>query len=76
MNVDKNGSVTGTATSDVYSETFSLKGNVKNDGSLSVSFGASSSGATFIGKMSSKSASGTWENKSLDIKGTWNGVKN
>lgn len=76
--VSNNGTVTGTATSVPYSETYQLTGSVNASGVLAVAFGTSSAGGVFNGNMSTNgTASGTWTNNipTPPFTGTWNATK-
>jgi hypothetical protein len=75
MTVDGNGSISGTSTSKVFASTFEVSGNVQANGNLSVTVGTASSGATFVGEMRQSTASGTWNNSSLNYNGNWTGNK-
>lgn len=75
MTIDNTGSITGTSTSNVFNQTFDVNGNVEDNGNLSVTVGNASSGATFEGTMDESTASGTWNNTSVNMNGIWEGAK-
>lgn len=77
VSIDANGKATGSATSEVFSETFQLIGSVNANGQVVLTFGQLSSGGTFMGTMNKTSASGTWENKMTtpNYSGSWTGNK-
>ncbi|TXD45985.1 hypothetical protein [Polaribacter sp. IC073] len=75
MTIDGNGNISGTTISNVFSDTFDVNGNVQANGNLSVTIGTANSGATFIGEMEGTTASGTWNNSSLNYNGKWTGNK-
>lgn len=75
MNIDENGVITGTVTSNIFNFTTETNGNVQENGNLEVTVGASNNGATFQGTMNvdENTAGGTWENGTFN--GTWNGSR-
>ncbi len=75
ITVSANGTISGTTTSNVFNDTFTLDGSVSDNGNLDATAGTASSGATFVGGMSANNASGTWNNTSLNINGNWSGIK-
>lgn len=75
MTIDNTGAITGTSTSNVFNQTFDVNGNVEDNGNLSVTVGNASSGATFEGTMDESTASGTWNNTSVNMNGIWEGAK-
>ncbi|SDG69669.1 hypothetical protein [Winogradskyella thalassocola] len=75
MPVDNTGAITGISTSNVFNQTFDVNGNVEDNGNLSVTVGNASSGATFEGTMDESTASGTWNNTSVNMNGIWEGAK-
>ncbi len=73
-----NGSITGTATSIPYNETYQLTGTVNNLGNVSTTFGNTSAGGVFNGNMSiNGTAAGTWSNNipTIPFTGNWNTTK-
>jgi len=75
MTVDENGTITGTSISNVFNETFDVNGNVQGSGNLNATVGTATSGATFVGTFNATTASGTWNNTSASMNGTWSGNK-
>lgn len=75
MTVDGNGSISGTTTSNVFTDTFEVNGNVQANGNLSATVGSVSSGAIFVGVMLEDTASGSWANSNLNQSGKWTGAK-
>jgi hypothetical protein len=77
MNIAADGKVTGSATSVVFSQTYTVNGTVGSNGQIVITFGTASSGATFTGTLSGNSASGDWINNSRNppYTGTWSGSK-
>jgi hypothetical protein len=73
--VDSAGNISGTVTSTAYDTTFQGTGTVATNGQLTVTIGAITSGATFIGTMRKSDVSGTWVNQSYNGNGTWGGAK-
>jgi hypothetical protein len=78
ISISTTGSVTGTATSDVFmSETFQLNGTVTNTGQLTATAGTSTSGAVFKGTLTGNNGTGTWSNNMVTpaYTGNWTGNK-
>jgi len=76
--VDDNGVATGSATSEIYSATYSLNGTVNlENGQFSATIGEASTGAEFSGQFSvsntETTGSGSWTNESLNMTGVWEG---
>ena len=79
IDVAANGTVTGTATSNVFIENYNVNGTVDTSGLLTSTFGSTSAGGTFNGQMTGNAASGTWVNPSAGssgMNGNWSGNKN
>lgn len=75
VNINSNGVVTGTATSNVFLESYDINGNVTDDGTLTATIGTSSVGGSFVGVLSGNNAAGTWTNTDLGYDGNWIGSK-
>ena len=75
LNIDSNGKVTGTTSSNVFNGTLQLNGNISSNGAFSATAGSASNGAEFTGQMTDTSGSGTWAKTTSGINGTWSGNK-
>ena len=75
VNINSNGVVSGTAISNVFSDTYNINGNVSENGTLTATLGTTSVGGSFIGELIGNNASGTWTNTSLGYNGNWTGSK-
>jgi hypothetical protein len=75
VNIYSDGKVTGTAHSDVYYESYDLSGTMSADGKFYATFGTTSLGGSFTGKMTDNTISGTWVNNILGMSGNWSGSK-
>ena len=69
------GRVTGTAVSNNLQQTLSIEGNIDDQGNLDAVLGSAENGASFTGKFTTTSSSGTWNNPSSNVSGTWSGEK-
>ena len=74
-NIDSNGKVTGTTSSNVFNGTLQLNGNISSNGAFRATAGSASNGAEFTGQMTDTSGSGTWAKTTSGINGTWSGNK-
>jgi len=73
--VNENRELSGTVTSDVFSVTWDANGTIQENGNVNITAGTATSGATFIGTFNATTASGTWNNTSASMNGTWSGNK-
>jgi len=76
MDVSSKGIITGTSSSAVFNENYSVDGSVSESGSFTAIAGSATSGATFTGQMNGNSVNGTWVNNSAAMNGVWSGNKN
>jgi len=73
--IDSDGNVSGSATSNVFSQTYNLEGTVSSEGVFTATVGSATSGATFTGNIDGDNVTGTWINSSAGLSGNWSGVK-
>lgn len=73
--IHEDGSVTGDALSNELQRTTSLTGNIDSSGNFEAVLGSADSGASFKGRFTENSASGTWDNPEFQSSGTWTGSK-
>ena len=69
--IDSIGNLAGSAYSENVMTTFTLSGTVDSSGNLTAA--SASTGATFAGKLTPTTGSGTWVNNT--ISGTWSATK-
>lgn len=74
MNIGQDGSLSGSATSNLAGETFDLVGQADSVGNLTSTI-STSTGSTFNGKLVGKAGSGTWVNAASNSGGPWSGTK-
>lgn len=75
VTISENGKVTGDAFSNNLQQNLPLNGQIDSSGDLRAVLGSAENGASFTGKFSNTSASGTWNNPSFQGSGTWSGTK-
>ena len=75
VTISESGKVTGDAFSNNLSQTLPLNGQINSSGDLDAVLGSAENGASFTGKFSATTASGTWNNPSFQGSGTWSGTK-
>ena len=76
VTVDSNGSAVGNGFSNLLEEPFSATGTFSSNGSVTLTTGNASTGATFTGQATSSSVDGVWNNEGAELSGTWSGSKN
>jgi hypothetical protein len=76
VTVDSNGSAVGNGYSNLLEEPFSATGTFSSNGSVTLTTGNASTGATFTGQANSSSVDGVWNNEGAELSGTWSGSKN
>ena len=76
VTVDSNGSAVGNGYSNLLEESFSATGTFSSNGSVTLTTGNASTGATFTGQANSISVDGVWNNEGAELSGTWSGSKN
>ena len=57
-------------------ESYSATGTFSSNGSVTLTTGTASTGATFTGQATSSSVDGVWNNEGAELSGTWSGSKN
>ncbi|RDY60165.1 hypothetical protein [Flagellimonas nanhaiensis] len=72
--IHEDGSVTGDAVSNNLQQTLPLNGQINDSGNLNAVLGSAENGATFTGRFTETTSSGTWNNPS-NGSGTWTGSK-
>ncbi len=75
MQINTDGTVSGTATSEVFNGTYTVSGFVQENGDLTATVGNASSGALFTGQLDGSNASGTWNNTTANMSGEWSGTQ-
>ena len=73
--IDSNGSVEGEALSNNLQQSLPLNGSIDTSGDFRATVGSAMNGATFKGAFASDQGSGTWENSTDQISGSWTGTK-
>jgi hypothetical protein len=72
--ISSNGNVNGNSTN-ANGDLQSLSGSVTNSGTFSATVGTGTLGSSFTGTLNGNNGVGVWENSSLNLTGTWVGVK-
>ncbi|WP_140160520.1 hypothetical protein [Algoriphagus antarcticus] len=73
MEIQANGDVIGSVTSELSKDTYEFYGTVKKNGNISEITGTSTNGASFIGKMSGNTTEGIWTVGYSGLKSEWSG---
>lgn len=76
--VDANGTIAGSGTSDSLGVTVVVSGRAGTDGAMEFSAipaGEASTGARFVGRVRGEKADGTWSNEALGAQGRWQAVR-
>ncbi|WP_318309221.1 hypothetical protein [Flagellimonas crocea] len=73
--IDDEGTVQGEALSNDSDQPLPLEGRIDSSGDFRATLGSVQFGATFEGVFTQENASGTWENETYEISGTWTGTK-
>ena len=76
ITVSRIGEVTGEGFSKNAMQTLTVEGNVDVSGDFRAIIGATNNEIIFTGTFTENSSSGVWENTTLGITGTWEGVRN
>nr|WP_321230181.1 hypothetical protein [uncultured Psychroserpens sp.] len=72
--ISNSGIVSGTVTTS-SGESGSLSGSVTVEGLFTVTAGSTAGGSDFIGNLDNNIASGTWQDRTSDLNGTWEGQR-
>jgi len=73
--IDTEGNVSGSASSNVFNQTYILEGTVSETGVFTATVGTATSGAIFTGNIDGNNVTGTWSNSSAMLSGEWRGTK-